>query len=133
MNWNGYSLEEIPFFAINTFFAEVLVLKKTTCWTVLIYGMLMLLLGILGYLQGSVVSLIAGSGFGLLLIFCSFMMFHHKRSGIYAAVIFTILLTATFSIRYNLTQKPHPAILAVLSGGMLLFLLAQIAKWKKES
>ena len=106
-------------------------LKKTTCWAVLIYGAVMLILGILGYWQGSLVSLIAGAGFGILLIISSRVMFLHKPAGIYAATAFTLILTATFAVRYTITQKPIPAILAVLSGGMLLFLLAQIAKWKK--
>jgi uncharacterized membrane protein (UPF0136 family) len=106
-------------------------LKKTTCWTVFAYGMAMLILGIVGYWQGSLVSLIAGAGFGILLIISSRFMFSHKMSGIYAATAFTLFLTGTFSVRYTVTQKPFPAIMAVISGGMLLFLLAQIAKWKK--
>jgi len=106
-------------------------LKKTTCWAVFAYGAIMLILGILGYWQGSLVSLIAGAGFGILLIISSRVMCSHKPVGIYAATAFTLILTATFSVRYSVTQKPYLAILAVFSGGMLLFLLAQVAKWKK--
>lgn len=107
-------------------------LKKSTCWAVLIYGLILTLLGLWGYYSsGSTVSLYAGSGFGLFLMLCSFLMFAQKKQGSYAALTTTVLLTGLFAIRYSLTGKGLPAILAVLSGGMLLFLLAQTANWKK--
>ena len=107
-------------------------IEKSTCWTVLVYGVIMIILGVLGYLSGSTISLIAGAGSGVLVIISSAFMFSHKRWGAYVAAGLTLMLTLTFSIRYTITHKPLAAILAVLSGGMLLFLLARIAKWKKE-
>jgi uncharacterized membrane protein (UPF0136 family) len=93
----------------------------------------MFILGLVGHWKkASMISLIAGVGFGILLMICSLLMFWHKNVGMYAATIFTFLLTAVFGVRYTLTHNPLPAILAVLSGGMLLFLLAQLPKWKKE-
>ena len=73
-----------------------------------VYGAIMLILGILGYWQGSLVSLIAGAGFGILLIISSRVMFSHKPAGIYAATAFTLILTATFAVRYTVTQKTVP-------------------------
>jgi uncharacterized membrane protein (UPF0136 family) len=108
-------------------------IKKTTSWTVFVYGIVLIGLGILGYWQGSLVSLLAGAGFGVLLIISSRIMFSHKKWGLYVAAICSAILTVTFSIRHSISQKPLPAILAVLSGGMLLFLIAQIAKWKKSN
>lgn len=81
---------------------------------------------------GSKASLMMGGGFGVLLILCSLAMFAKNKLGAYIAAILTLFLTGTFAYRYTITEKPVPAILAVLSGGMLLFLLAQIAKWKKR-
>lgn len=108
-------------------------LKKSTTWTVLVYGIAMIILGIIGYLyHGSTVSLIAGGGFGILLILSAWVMFRKNKGGLYAATLFTLLLTGTFSVRYTLYHKPIPAILAVLSGGMLLFLLTRIAKNKEK-
>jgi len=107
--------------------------KKTTCWIVLIYGVLLIGLGYLGYQNaGSRVSLVLGSGFGILIVLSAFLLFAHKKFGIYAALILTAVLTATFGIRYSMTSRIIPALLAVLSGAMLLFLLAQSAKWRKR-
>lgn len=107
-------------------------INKTTCWAVFAYGLAIVVLGILGYLlKESLVSLIAGVGFGILLLISSWLMFSHNRAGIYAATTFTFLLTITFSVRYTISQNSVPAILAVLSGAMLLFLLAKLAKWKR--
>ncbi len=97
----------------------------------LVYGLAMFILGLVGHWKGgSIISLIAGVGFGVLLLISSLLMFRHKSAGMYASTIFTFLLTAVFGVRYTITHKPIPAILAVLSGGMLLFLLAQLPKWK---
>jgi uncharacterized membrane protein (UPF0136 family) len=107
-------------------------LKKSTCWSVLIYGILLIGLGYWGYHQAeSKISLYMGTGFGALLVVSSLLMFVENIVGSYSAIILTFVLTATFGIRYSMTHKNVPAILAVLSGGMLLFLLAKTAKWKK--
>ena len=107
-------------------------LKKSTTWSVLIYGLLLIGLGYLGYYQaGSMISLYAGGGFGLLMVLCSLLMFGNIRWGSYVALTFSVLLTALFSIRYSMTGKGLPATLAVLSAAMLLFLLAQTTKWKR--
>jgi uncharacterized membrane protein (UPF0136 family) len=107
-------------------------LKKTTTWAVLIYGILLMGLGYWGYhIAGSKASLYSGGGFGGLMILCSFLMFGGVRWGSYVALTLAVLLTALFSIRYSMTGKGVPAILAVMSAGMMLFLLAQTTKWKR--
>jgi len=107
-------------------------LKKSTSWSVLIYGLILIGLGYWGYQEaGSKISFYMGAGFGGLLVLSSVLMFFQSKIGSYTAVILTLILTATFGIRYSLTHKGLPAVLAVLSGGMLLFLLAKTAKWKK--
>jgi uncharacterized membrane protein (UPF0136 family) len=58
-------------------------------------------------------------------------MFAGKRWSAYTALGITIALTGLFAYRYSLTGKAIPAILAVISGGMLLFLLAQSTSWKE--
>jgi uncharacterized membrane protein (UPF0136 family) len=107
-------------------------LQKSTSWSVLVYGLIIVSLGIWGYIDaGSKISFFVGGGLGLLLVLSSLLMFAKSRLGGYAAVLFTLLLTATFGIRYSITHKEMPALLAVVSGGMLLFLLGKTAKWKK--
>jgi len=106
--------------------------KKTTAWTVLIYGLLIAGLGYMGFHQnGSKISLYVGGGFGVLLVLSSILMYFKLQFGSYAALILTLGLTATFAIRYSITAKSLPATLAVLSGGMLLFLLARTVRWKR--
>ncbi len=98
----------------------------------LIYGLLLIGLGYIGYQQGhSKISLYMGSGLGGLLVLSSLAMFAHYKWGCYCALALTIALTITFALRYSSTGKMIPAILSVLSAGMLLFLLALTAKWKK--
>lgn len=106
-------------------------IKKSTSWTVLIYGLFITILGYLGYsLTGSTMSLYMGSGLGLLLILSSILMFYQIRFGSYAALFLTFTLLATFATRYSLTGKWLPATLAVFSGLMLLFLLSRTIHWK---
>ncbi len=106
--------------------------KKATAWSVLIYGLIITGLGYMGYQQGgSMISLYVGGGFGILLVISSILMYFKMRTGSYAALVLTLGLTATFAIRYSITGKGMPAILAVLSGGMLLYLLARTIHWKR--
>jgi uncharacterized membrane protein (UPF0136 family) len=106
--------------------------KKGTSWAVLLYGFLIAGLGYMGYAKaGSQISLYIGSGFGGLLVLSSILMFYHIQWGAYAALLLTFTLTATFAIRYSMTGKELPALLAVLSGGMLLFLIARTFHWKR--
>ncbi len=89
-------------------------------------------LGFYGYMEAqSKVSLFSGVGFGSLLVLSSIAMFYKAKWGGYAALSMTLLLTVIFAYRYSVTGRGIPAIMVVLSGGMLLFLLAQTTKWKK--
>ncbi|MBU6382907.1 MAG: hypothetical protein KGQ49_01660 [Verrucomicrobia bacterium] len=93
-------------------------------WVVFIYGLLIFGLGWIGYFKGgSLVSLVMGVVFGALLIVSALLLFSGRRVGFYSAFILTILLTATFTIRYLSTHKELPAILAVLSAATFLYLL----------
>lgn len=108
------------------------VLKKSTAWSVLSYGILLIILGIVGYYQaGSKMSLYMGSGMGVLLTFSAIAMFAKQGWSFSVALLLTLLLTGMFAYRYSTTMKAIPALLSVLSGGMLLFLLAQAGTWRK--
>ena len=106
--------------------------KKSILWPVFIYGVLIICLGYYGYhLTGSEVSLWSGVGLGGLLMLSTLIMLAGKVEGVYTALILTALLTGVFAFRYTVTSRPIPAILSVASGGMLLYLLARLANWKK--
>lgn len=107
-------------------------IQKTISSTVFIYGLLLLVLAAYGYYATrSQISLIMGLIFGGAITLSALAMFGQNKTGIYVAMILTLALTIVFSIRYSHTEKSLPGIMAVVSGGMLLFLLAQIGKWKK--
>ncbi len=109
------------------------VLKKSTSWSVFIYGSLVFLLGIFGYFKTqSLMSLYTGGGIGLLLILNSLAMLKQQIWSGYTALALTILLTAVFALRYSSTGKSIPAIMSVISGGMLLFLMAKVSSWSSE-
>ena len=108
-------------------------LTKITIWFILIYGIIILVLGYIGFRDsGSLPSLYSGLVFGGLLVLSSIGMFLGQTIGAYVALGSTLLLTGVFCYRYAITGKGLPAILAVLSAGMLLFLLARFGQWKSR-
>lgn len=108
--------------------------SKSTISLVLCYGIVILSLGCYGYyMTGSLASLLSGGISGGLLILSALSMFAGQSLGAYTALVVTIFLTGLFSYRYALTGKGIPAILAVLSAAILLFLLAKFGKWKAST
>ena len=97
-------------------------------WPVLIYSVLLMALGLVGYSKGSAASLYAGTGLGLLLFLSSIAIFLQKKAGVYAALGITALLTIVCAIRYFLTAKGLQGAVAIASGAMLLYLLIQYRK-----
>ena len=91
-----------------------------------------MVLGTVGYIQAqSSASLYSGLVFGGLLVLSSLGMFAGQKVGAYVALGATLLLTGVFSYRYALTGKGMSALLAVMSAGMLLFLIARLLNTKK--
>lgn len=106
-------------------------LNTLTKWAIFFYALLIIALGTVGYYKAeSLPSLIAGGGCGFLLLLSVLMVFMGRKIGSYTALILTLLLTATFSYRYAVSHALFPALLAVLSGAMLIFLLVQLVQWK---
>lgn len=108
-------------------------MKKSLCFAVLIYSLILMGCGIIGYQKGSAASLYAGTGLGFLLFLSSIALFFRKKAGLYAASIITACFTAVFFIRYLKVEKNFLAILAFLSGLMLCYLLLHLARWRKAS
>jgi uncharacterized membrane protein (UPF0136 family) len=108
-------------------------LPKSKGWPVLVYGLLLIALGAMGYQKtGSAVSLYVGVGMGIVLFISSIGMLKQTPWGSYTALILTLLLTITFAFRYTATGKVFPGVMSVLSGGMLLFLLGSFAKQQQN-
>jgi uncharacterized membrane protein (UPF0136 family) len=107
-------------------------IHRSTSWTVLIYGTFVAALGLSGYyFGGSMMSLYAGGGSGAFLMLFALAMFAQRRYGAYGALLVTIALTGFFAYRYAVVKGVFPAVMAVVSGAMLLFLLTQTSKWKE--
>lgn len=93
-------------------------------YIVFLYGILLVVGGLMGYLKAnSLPSLIAGGGSGLLTIASAWAMLKHKPVGNLGAVILAFALTAFFSYRFYLTMSFMPAgMMALLSIVMVIML-----------
>lgn len=92
---------------------------------VLLYGIIILVGGIIGHLKaGSRASLICGLLFGLLLLAAAWGMFKNKRWGEYLALIVSAILIAFFAFRYLNTSHFMPAgLLSLVSLGVFVALI----------
>lgn len=92
---------------------------------VLIYALIVLLGGLVGYLTaGSLVSLLTGSICGALLFASGLGLFHTSVLAFFTALSVSALLTLFFGIRYFQTYKMVPAgMMAGFSVIVLLLLL----------
>ncbi len=84
---------------------------------VLVYGILALVGGIIGYQNaGSKMSLISGTITGLLLILASIISFQGQTWGFTLGLAVTVLLVVVFAIRLVKTRKFMPAGLMSIFG-----------------
>jgi len=75
----------------------------------LVYGIVMILGGLIGYLAGSRASLISGSVSGVLLLGAWFLARDHPALGLWGGVVLSALLSVVFGVRLAKTGKPMPA------------------------
>ena len=97
-------------------------------YAVLVYGVFVVLGGIIGYLQAqSKPSLIAGGISGLLLVGSGLLMIKGLFAGTIAALVITLALTIMFSQRYAAKRKFMPAgLMLVLSTLMAVLLITSM-------
>lgn len=90
--------------------------------TTLIYGLLSIFGGAMGYKQaGSQVSLVSGFISGLLLLVGAYLLFGGVATGPMLAAIVTLLLVVVFTVRLFKTRKFMPA------GAMVIFGVINLA------
>lgn len=106
-------------------------MKKSTSGCVVVYGLILVILGYVGYTEGSPISFYMGGGCGAALILSGAAMWMQKKWASYIALVLTALLTISFAVRYSLTSKTIPGGLAIVSAAMLIYLLAQTTKWRR--
>ena len=92
--------------------------------TLLVYGVLMVLGGLMGLRAGSKASLYAGSGSGVLLLVAWYVTRLNLPAGLWLGLVLTVLLTLTFAGRWKKTGKFMPAGMLLLLSLVALVVLA---------
>ena len=95
----------------------------------LVYGLLMLIGGAMGYRAGSKVSLYAGGGSGMLLLAAWAVTFVQPTVGLWAGLVISLLLCAVTGRRLAATRKLMPAGLLLVASvaAFVLLLMAVVA------
>ena len=97
----------------------------------IIFGLLTITGGIVGYVKaGSVISIVAGSISGLLLVAAAFLLPDHQAAGLIVALVVSVLLAGQFVPKFFSTHKVMPAgLMSVLS---VLGIIVAIAAWLRK-
>jgi uncharacterized membrane protein (UPF0136 family) len=97
----------------------------------IIFGILTIAGGIVGYAKaGSVISIIAGSISGVLLLLAAWLMPEHQTAGLIVALVVSLLLAGQFIPKFLQTFKVMPAgLMSVLSA---IGIIVAIAAWLRK-
>src|SRR2546423_12209948 len=97
----------------------------------IVFGILTIAGGIVGYVKaGSVVSIIAGSISGILLLVAAWLMPDRQAAGLIVALVVSVLLAGQFVPKFFSTHKVMPAgLMSVLS---VLGIVVAIAAWLRK-
>jgi uncharacterized membrane protein (UPF0136 family) len=89
-----------------------------------VYGILVVIGGIIGYIQAnSKVSLFSGIISGLLLLIAAYLQFQGQTWGLILAVVVTAVLVVVFALRLAKTRKFMPAGLMTVLGMLALLVM----------
>ena len=97
----------------------------------IVFGALTIAGGVMGYVKaGSVVSIVAGSIAGVLLLVAAFLLPDHRAAGLATAFIISLLLAAQFIPKFMKTGRIMPAgMMSILSA---IGVIAAIVAWIKK-
>ena len=106
---------------------------KVTATIVFVFGLLIALGGIFGYVKGhSQASLISGSLFGAILIACAYFISKGKIAAQYVALAATFMLDGIFTYRFAKTLHFFPAgFLSLASLAVLIVVALKIRRTLK--
>lgn len=98
---------------------------KYVLWTIAIFGIIVIVGGLIGYVQAhSLISLLSGLFFGIALLGSAYAISKGYNRAHYIAVLLALLLTAFFHYRYVKTGVFFPsAFMAILSALVTVWLL----------
>ncbi len=107
-------------------------MKKCTATFVLIYGILLFLGGIMGFVKAqSLFSLVFGFILGTGVILSALAMYKKKKEGTYAALTIAFAVDALFTYRMIATGKVFPAgVICLLSLAVIIALAVSLKKTK---
>ena len=97
----------------------------------IIFGLLTIVGGVVGYFKaGSVVSIIAGSISGILLLIAAWLLPDHVASGLGLGLLISVLLAAQFLPKFIRTGRVMPpGLMSVLAiGGIVMAVIAWVRK-----
>ena len=108
---------------------------KVTATTVCVYGLLIALGGVIGYVKGgSQASLISGGSFGLALLISSHFISKGKIAAQYIALVLTFLLDGIFTYRFAKTLHFIPAgFLSLISLAVLIVVALKIRRTRNSA
>ncbi len=108
---------------------------KVTATIVFVYGLLIILGGIIGYVKGgSHFSVISGSLFGIALLVCAYLISKKHLVAQYVALGLTFLLDGIFTYRFAKTLSFFPAgFLSLISLAILIVIALKIRRTLKLS
>ena len=97
----------------------------------IVFGILTIAGGIVGYVKaGSVISIIAGSISGILLLLAAWLMPDRQAAGLIVALVVSVLLAGQFVPKFFSTHKVMPAgLMSLLS---VLGIVVAIAAWLRK-
>ncbi len=103
---------------------------KVTATIVFVYGLLIALGGIMGYVKGgSSISLISGGSFGIAILISAYFISKGKIAAQYFAIALTFLLDGIFTYRFAKTLQFIPAgFLSLLSLAVLIVIALKIRR-----
>lgn len=106
---------------------------KMTAAIVCVYGLFIVLGGIMGYIKGgSHASLISGGSFGLALLISAYFISKGKIAAQYVALVLTFLLDGIFTYRFAKTLHFFPTgFLSLLSLCVLIVIALKIRRTLK--
>lgn len=106
---------------------------KVTATIVFVYGLLIVLGGIMGFAKGgSHISLISGGSFGLALLISAYLISKGKITAQYFALLLTFLLDGIFTYRFAKTLHFFPTgMLSLLSLAVLIVIALKIRRTLK--
>lgn len=106
---------------------------KVTATIVFVYGLLIALGGIMGFVKGgSNASLISGSVFGLALLLSAYFISKGKIAAQYVALVLTFILDGIFTYRFAKTLHFFPAgFLSLASLAVLIVIALKIRRTLK--